>query len=313
MKWGIIGFGKIAKKFTKSITYSDDNQIIAMASKSISSNEEYLLRNPDVTVYQNYQELLEDEQVEAVYIALPHKYHYEWIIKALNAHKAVLCEKPAVLTTEEMRNIKQCAIQNQTCFLEALKTKMNTGFLQLIEDIKLIGQLKTIEANFCGDGRKLKGKSYIFEKGQGGALYDIGSYLLGFVLKVVSSKIIDIKADAKIVDDIDEHFHAYLTFENGCLAHIEGAIDEEKERYALITGDKGSIYIPMFNRISEYTITLKYGEVIHKEYPIVGDDMTYQINVLSDCVKAGKIESELHNLNETVQVIEVMEKIKEKF
>lgn len=309
MKWGIIGFGNIARKFTRSITYSRDNQVIAIGSRSLSSDHDYLKSHPEVKLYRNYDELLEDHEIEAVYIALPHGSHYEWIMKALEHKKAVLVEKPAVLTSQQIVDVIDCASRNQTCFLEALKTKMNVGFLHLLEDIKMIGDIQTIYVNFCNDVRSLKGKSYCFEKGQGGAIYDLGSYLAGFVLKLVDNPVKEIQVEGNIVDDVDEHFIAKLTFESGCIATLEGAMDEDQIRYASIVGNNGSIHVPMYNRISEYTVTLNDGETIHKEYPIHGDDMTYQINVLHDCVINHKIESELHDFEETRQVIEILERI----
>lgn len=313
MRFGIIGFGRIARKFCTSITFSDGNEVIAIASKSVSSEDEYIKQHPTVTIYHDYDALLKDENVDAVYVALPHKYHYEWIIKALENKKAVLSEKPAVLKSSEMKHIKEVAVKNNTFFLEALKTKMNESFLRLIEDLPLIGELKTIEANFCFDASPLKGKSYLFEPDQGGALNDVGSYLLGYVMKLVNQPVKDVHVKAKIVDEIDEHFNADIIFENDVVASIEGAIDENKIRYALITGTKGSIMVPMFNRMIDYTITLNDGTEIKRHYPIVGDDMTYQINVCSESTKNGKVESELHTLDEMIAIVEVTEKIRNAF
>lgn len=314
MRFGIIGFGKIARKFIQSITYSNGNEVVAIASKSLSSDDAYLVSHPEVKVYKTYEELLNDKDVEAVYIAIPHKYHYEWIIQSLHHKKAVLCEKPAVLSSQEMRHIKEVVLETQTPFLEALKTKMNESFLALKEDIQMIGNIESIEANFCFDGNPIRHTgTYLFEKDQGGALNDVGSYLLGFTLSLVSSKVKNINVEATLVNEIDEHFISHLYFENGCVAHLEGAIDQNKERYALIKGEKGSIMVPMFNRMIDYTITLNNQETYTRHYPIIGDDMTYQINVLQDIVENKQLESKLHTLDEMIEIVEVTEKIRHEF
>ncbi|MBS5114337.1 MAG: Gfo/Idh/MocA family oxidoreductase [Erysipelotrichaceae bacterium] len=311
MNWGIIGFGRIARKFVESSRYLKDHKIVAIGSKSLSKDDPLFIENSQVKIYQDYNELLEDENIDAVYIALPHKFHYEWVIKALNHHKAVLCEKPAVLSKNEMLAIKEAALKNQTFFLEALKTKMNVGLFHLKKDLPLIGNIKSVEANFCSNCLSLRGTDiFLYDPKQGGALNDVGTYLLGFVLSIIHSPIKMISATSKMYGEFDEHFNAQLFFENGAIANIEGAIDENKERYAKIIGEQGEIYIPMFNRMSEYTVSLNNGKVFTCEYPIYGTDMTYQIQELYDCVKQNKIESDLHSLDETIEIIEIVEKIR---
>lgn len=311
MNWGIIGFGRIARKFVESSRYLKDQKIVAIGSKSLSKDDPLFIENSQVKIYRDYNELLKDENIDAVYIALPHKFHYEWVIKALNHHKAVLCEKPAVLSKNEMLAIKEAALKNQTFFLEALKTKMNVGLFHLKKDLPLIGNIKSVEANFCSNCLSLRGTdSFLYDPKQGGALNDVGTYLLGFVLSIIHSPIKMISATSKMYGEFDEHFNAQLFFENGAIANIEGAIDENKERYAKIIGEQGEIYIPMFNRMSEYTVSLNNGKVFTCEYPIYGTDMTYQIQELYDCVKQNKIESDLHSLDETIEIIEIVEKIR---
>lgn len=313
MRFGIIGFGRIARKFCQSITYSDHHLIVAIASKSVKKDDTYVLQHPEIKIYQDYEVMLEDADIDAVYIALPHKFHYEWILKALRHHKAVLCEKPAVLNTAEMIQIKETAITERTFFLEALKTKLNRGFIRLMDDLPLIGQLQKIEANFCFDATKMKGNSYLFEPVQGGALNDVGSYLIGFTLKLVEANVKTLDVISKMVDGIDEYFQATLVFENDVTAILEGAINQNKERYAHLKGSMGEIRIPMFNRISEYTITLYDGTVISRHEPILGDDMTYQINEMGRCVQEHRLESPLHSLDEMIEVTKMTEQIRNRF
>lgn len=311
VNWGIIGFGRIARKFTECISYIEDAKIVAIGSKSVDKNDPYLLENPNTTIYNDYLELLNDDNVDAVYIAVPHKFHKEWVIQALKHKKAVLCEKPAVLTTQDMIEIKECAILHQTCFLEALKTKINDGMDQLKKDISLIGSVNYMEANFCSNGLSLKGTdSFLFDKEQGGALNDVGPYLVGFTLDLINEPITDIQTTKKIVDGIDEHFTTTLTFNGDTTVQLEGAIDENKERFALIKGKLGTIKIPMFNRIIDYTIILNDGNVIERHYPLNGNDMTKQIVELQNCFKQGLIESPRHTLDQSIEVIRVIEAIR---
>lgn len=311
IRWGIIGFGRIAHKFAGSIENLPDGRVYAVATRSGGKDDPYLKAHPEVVVYKDYESLLNDPKVDAVYLALPHKFHKEWAIKSLEKKKAILCEKPAVLNSEDMKEIKAVALKEKTCFLEALKTKINDGMDHLIQDLPLIGKVESIEANFCSNGLALKGtNSFLFDKEQGGALNDVGPYLLGFVLDLLKDEVVELTSALKIVDGIDEHFHAVLTFKQGTKATIEGAIDEAKERYAFIVGDQGKIRVPMFNRIIDYTIELNDGTTLERHYPLAGDDMTKEIAELQHCLTQHLNESPRHTMDDTIEIIELMEKIR---
>lgn len=309
MRFGVIGFGNIARKFVKSIEYTDKGNVYAIASHSIHKDDAYIMNHPNVKVYHDYEELLKDENVEAVYIAIPHFYHKEWIIKALNYHKAVLSEKPIVLNSQDINDIKDAVFQNNGYCLEAFKTKLNNGFQFLKKDLALIGDIQTIETNFCFDATKGRKDSYLFDPRQGGALNDVGSYVLGFILGIVDSKIDHIESIIKKENDIEMEFKTKLYFKNGVIGTGEGSIDYNKERYALIKGTKGEIYVPTYNRIIDYTIKTDH-QVINRHYPIVGDDMTLEIQALIDDVKNHRNENEIHSLNDSKYLQQVIEQIR---
>ena len=113
----------------------------------------------------------------------------------------------------------------------------------------------------------------------------------------------------KIIDDIDYSFITHMTSEKGCHINLEGSIDQNKERVAFIEGQNGSIEIPMFNRIEEYTMIIK-NHRIRKEFPIVGDDMTYEIFSFIHDVKNKQIQSTLHSLEDSKKILEIQEQIK---
>ena len=101
MNFGIIGYGHIAHKFIQRLTSTDEGRVTAIASRSVPENDPYLAAHPQVKLYRDYETLLQDPQVEAVYIALTHKYHKEWILRAMDYHITVLCEKPLVLSSKD--------------------------------------------------------------------------------------------------------------------------------------------------------------------------------------------------------------------
>lgn len=105
IKWGIIGAGHIAQRFAKSLIHSNQGKLYAVASHTDTKLGLFKEEYPGISTYTDYMQLLEDENVDVVYIALRHKDHYKWSKEALLHKKAVLCEKPATLTVEEIMGL----------------------------------------------------------------------------------------------------------------------------------------------------------------------------------------------------------------
>ena len=188
MNIGVIGYGNIAKRFAQSIKHTKNGKVSAIGSKSLARDTAFQTRHPEIQVYETYDALLADPTIEGIYIALPHAFHKEWALKALALNIPVLCEKPAVLTVADMDEIIDAATAHETLFVEAFKTKYNTGFQQLKQAMNTLGQINRIEASFCSDVMPARNDhSYLFQKGQGGALNDVGSYPIGFVLALVDA------------------------------------------------------------------------------------------------------------------------------
>lgn len=312
MNIGIIGYGNIAKRFFKSIQYTNEGKVTAIASKTLFKNQIFQSEHPEIRVYESYEELLTDSSIDGVYIALPHKDHKEWAIKALNVSLPVFCEKPAVLTTADMDEIIATAEENQTLFMEAFKTKFNTGFTQLKKDMQQLGEIKRVEASFCFEGLADRdSSSYLLQKDQGGALNDVGTYSIGFVLALIDASITQVKAHRELVSGVDGHFTATLIFADGREGLVEGAIDREKERVARIIGEKGEITIPFFYRMEGYEIQLVGQPNLQKDFPIVGDDMTLEIQHFINHLKDKSSTCCVHSLKDTRKIIEVMEQIRQ--
>lgn len=313
IRWGIIGLGNIALRFAKSLSYSNEGKLYAIASRTKEKRDEFYDKYNCEKVYENYNELLRDEEVDAVYIALPHGFHKHWSIEALRHKKAVLCEKPVGINSEEMIEIKKEAVLNSTFFMEAMKTR----FVPIISDIKRmirnkeIGDITAIEANFCNNVENIKPGSYLLDKDQGGALLDVGIYPLSFVMDMIDSEVKSVKSYMDINESgVDSYFKAILTFEDGVIGTVEGSIDRNKERTAIIRGTKGWMEIPMYNRPNKAVVNLNSGKSYTIEKDIEFDDMYAEIKEVHNCLKESKLESDYLTLNESIRVMEVLDRIR---
>ncbi len=300
INWGIIGYGRIARRFVENLHCTSGN-LYAIASASFQGSMD------DVVIYHDYYDLLNDENVDIVYIAMPHFFHYQWVKEAIRHHKAVLCEKPLVLTVEECESLIQLQKQEQVLVAEALKTRFIPTYQALKEDISKIGKIEEIHCGFCY--YKEKDNSYLFDPRQGGALNDVGSYMLGFVLDLMPTKAATVEAENKYRDEVDVHFNAVLTFEDGAKAYVEGAMDEKKDSTGIIKGTKGTITIPYYYRPGSYRIEMNDGTMLGREYDL-DLDMSYEIEAMNKAKEAGLIEIPDMTLKDSLEIVEMIEEIR---
>jgi D-xylose 1-dehydrogenase (NADP+, D-xylono-1,5-lactone-forming) len=152
VRWGFIGAGYIAKlALYPALLNSKDGEIYAVGAKD---RERGLALSPSGLVYTDYDELLADPKVEAIYISLPNSLHIEWSIKAMRAGKHVLCEKPAAMNVAELKEAIAVANETGLIFMEASWNRWHPRTLRLKEivDSGLIGEVKTIRSAFTYDG-----------------------------------------------------------------------------------------------------------------------------------------------------------------
>lgn len=314
IKWGIIGLGNIAMRFAKSLSYSNEGRLYAIASKTKEKRDIFYEQYQCEKVYDDYNELLNDKEIDAVYVALPHGVHKYWSIEALKHKKAVLCEKPVGLNAKEMEEIKKESLLNDVFFMEAMKTR----FIPLIHEIKKliknkeIGDIISIEANFCNCVENIKQGSYLLDKKQGGALLDVGIYPLSFIMDMIDSEVKEVKSNMKINEArVDSYFKAILTFEDGAVGILEGAIDRNKERTAIIKGTKGYMEIPIYNRPSKAIIKINDGQSYVVEKELEFDDMYAEIKEVHNCLRISKLQSDYLTLDESIRVMKVLDRIRD--
>ena len=311
IRWGILGLGNIAKRFMQGLAYFDDASLYAIASYTAKKREEFVYEHPDVIAYDNYHALLDDKNIDAVYIAMRHNDHYQWAKEALMKGKAVLCEKPATLSLNQTQELCYLAIQNHTFFMEAMKTR----FIPLIDDIKkeldsgVIGDILNIETYFCSDV-PYQPQHYLFDEKQGGALYDVGIYNVASTLDYIHSPLVKVRANCKKNYGVDVHDVFHLTFENGQKARIEIAIDEKKAKKMVITGTKGKLIAEPFYRPVQATIITDEQRVIEKPY-MNDNDFYGEIAEVHRCLKEHLIESERMSFQDSILCMKVIEDMKE--
>ena len=163
VKWGIIGLGNIAFEFAKSFYNSDNADLIAVAS---TSNEKLIKFKQNFNIekenlYNSYQKLLENEDIDIVYIALPNSFHFEWILKAIEKNKNILVEKPAFMSLKEAETIFNHKNLKNIFFGEGYMYRYHPQISEMIKIIKSSGIGKPIQWCQILESNLLKKKIFL--------------------------------------------------------------------------------------------------------------------------------------------------------
>ncbi|MEL7239925.1 MAG: Gfo/Idh/MocA family oxidoreductase, partial [Planctomycetota bacterium] len=177
LAWGILGTGNIARQFCQGARDTPRARFIRVGSRSIDNARAFAETHQlDEGAAADYDAVLADPDIDAVYISLPNALHAEWTIKALDAGKHVLCEKPLATSAAEAETMFAAALRNNRVLIEAFMYRCHPQFAaacKLISD-GAIGELRTIDASFCYRMRDPAGNIRFDASLAGGALMDIG-------------------------------------------------------------------------------------------------------------------------------------------
>jgi predicted dehydrogenase len=182
-RWGLIGAGWIATKTIAPAMHAAENTVIqAVASRDPERSKAL---NP-ITVHEDYEALINDPLVDAVYISLPNHLHCEWTIKALKAGKHVLCEKPFAMNVAEVESMIQTSKDYDRILVEAVWSRWHPRMIRAIDLVKSgkIGQVTSVEASFTFPA-SIDGNYRLSKEMGGGALFDIGVYPLHAIAAIV--------------------------------------------------------------------------------------------------------------------------------
>lgn len=314
IRFGVLGLGNIAHRFCRSLLLHQEAKLVAVASSDEKKQQMFLERYHALWATSDYQTVIDSPEVDVVYIATRHIDHARWAKAALNAKKAVLCEKPMALSEQETGELIALAKANHVFLMEALKGYFIAGFQSLKQDIlvnQVIGEIKKIEASFCSTVPFQAGK-YLFECGQGGALNDIGIYPLSLMEALLGSSYQTVSIVSRFHPKarVDSYFSATFVYPKGSIAYISGAIDEDQPKTAVITGTKGQVIVPFYYRPTEYTVVTSKGKTT-KRIPLPFDDMYDEIQAVIDSLQAQEIEHPLYTHEKMLKLAHLQDVIRE--
>ena len=253
LRIGILGCANIAKQFVRDVTPSPAVRIASVASRNPGTAAAFAAAFRIGRHVGNYEALLADPELDAIYIPLPNSLHAEWAIKAAQAGKHVLCEKPLALGFDEAQAMFDAARRHGVMLLEAYPYyfQPQTGDLLALLNQGAIGALRSVYASFGFTIANPVGNIRMQPELGGGALLDGGSYPLSLIRLVMGCAPKSVQADASWADTgVDMSLMATLHFADGRRAQLSCAMDAANHRRAVIVGALGAIETEYLNHTS---------------------------------------------------------------
>lgn len=258
LKWGIIGCGKIAQAFANGLNKGNAGKLAAVASRSIETARAFAKEHGGVRAHGSYDAILADREVDIIYICTPHPYHAEWAIKAADAGKHVLCEKPMAVNFAEAMIMAEAAKRNKVFLMEAFMYRHHPQTIKLAELVrdKAVGEVRIIQASFgFGGGYETDLNSRLFASSlAGGGILDVGCYPVSMARLIAGAAEgkpfadpIEVRGTAKIgaQSRVDEWAVADMRFGSGILAQLATGVRVTLENRVVVYGAEGSIIVPM--------------------------------------------------------------------
>ncbi len=315
IRWGIMGCGGIAHMFATSLQALERGTLLAGASRTPKRAAEFAKKYGMARVYTDYEALVADPDVDAVYIATTHNFHFENVRLCLENGKHVLCEKPFTVNAVQTEELIKLAGAKKLFMMEAVWTR----FLPAIDKLRellaggAIGDVLTVRADFSlmgdfGAEHRLKNKALA-----GGALLDLGIYPITFAALVFDEPPIRIQSSVVLGDTgVDERSFCLFDYSNGRCAMLSSSFTHDAPTEAVVCGTKGHIRMPWFLGGSELIIhrhdeeppeilKFPYGE---------GENFKFEITHAMDCIAEGKTESPILPLAETLVILQTMDALR---
>jgi len=315
INWGVLGAGKIAGKFVKDLATLPQANLYAIASRSLEKAQSFADANNFEKAYGSYESMLNDPELDAVYIATPHVFHCQHTLLCLTHKKAVICEKPFAINRREVQQMIAKSKETDTFLMDALWTLCLPHILKTREIVESgqLGKIVSVKADF-GFRANFNPHSRLFDRDLGGgSLLDIGIYplmlslfLLGKPQKITAAALMG-------KTKVDEECVAFLEYPDGQTAHLHSTILARTPIEAYIYCEKGYIHIPTrFHENVKGVTVLTYEDMketfIPFDYQVLG--YQYEAAEMMRCLQEGKIESDLVPLQFSLDLIDLLDEIR---
>lgn len=313
LKWGILGSGWIAEQFIASTRAHTQQVFAAVGSRTQDKASAFAAKWDIGTAHGSYEALVNDPDLDVIYVATPHNMHYEHVMLALNAGKNVFVEKPMAMNVAQAAEMVALAREKGLFFAEALWTYFLPKFdiLQQVFESGVLGEIKSVHTEY---GEYFTRDHRIFDpKLAGGPLLDLGTYPLSLITKLIGvpAQVVGMKQ----MDQSGVHgqLSVILADENGNQGTLSTTLYGLTPTNAAIVGTGGTVQFDSeFNLPGSFTVRSADGSVIlHHDEPAGRhfEGLHYEAAEVARCIAAGRTETEKRPLDATLDMLRALEMI----
>ena len=312
--WAILGCGKIARKFSSDLKLLPNAKLYATASRDLKRSQEFAAEFGFEKAYGSYEEMLDDEKVDVVYIATPHAFHHRQTLMCLEKRKPVLCEKAIAINRNEAQEMVDAARQNNTFLMEAFWTMFQPSFAQAMKILKSgeLGNIKLVRSEFAFNApHNPENRLYNVKLG-GGSLLDIGIYPVFAALSSLGKpEIIKTFADFATTGS-EESISIIFKYRNGEMANLTSSFSSFSPVQTEYWCEKGYVVLhPRWFTPTDVTVWKQDEEVtLHKSEHLHGWGYQYEAAHVMECLEAGKIESDKMTWQMSLDLMELLDRIR---
>lgn len=313
-QWGIIGLGNIAHEFAEHFD-QETSELSAVASRTIDKAEAFAQRYHIPKAYGSYQEMLNDQEIDIIYIAVPNRQHSQHIMEALAANKHVLCEKAITMNKKELTEAMKLAEEKNLVLAEAM-TIFNMPLYQQLRsliDTNKLGALKMIQAPFGSYKDPDPTNRFFNPELAGGALLDIGTYAVSFARFFLSSQP-EVIASTMVPFEtgVDEQSVTILRNKENELATISLTFQAKMPKVGIVAFEEGYITITDYPRADRAEIIFNDGTKEWIESGSTAQAMNYEIENMVKTIKGELPNRSLFLTHDVIEILDGMQKLWQK-
>lgn len=312
MKVGILGAGSIAETMTKTIANMEDVEVSAVGAREYDRAKAFAKKFEIEKAYGSYEDLVNDSELDLIYIATPHSHHYKHTKLCLEHNKNVLCEKAFMVNANQAQELFDLAKEKGLLLTEAIWTRYMPS-RAMIDEVIASGAIGTPTSLIANLGYNISHVERMLKPElAGGALLDLGVYTLHFASMVFGNDVKKItSAVSKLETGVDGMNSITLEFQDGKLAVLHSNMLSGLDRRAVIYGTKGYLEIQNLNNPEKLTVFDKGYQEVATYYPpkqITGYE--YQVIACKEALEKGKVECEAIPHTESLHIMKQMDEIR---
>jgi predicted dehydrogenase len=299
LRWGILGAARINERLMPAIVDAKNTELIAIASRRVNAAAEtlakYAPQQQGVKIYDTYEALLNDPEIQAVHIPLANHEHAAWVLRAIEAGKHVLCEKPMALTVADIEAIESAAQRQNVKVMEGFMYRFHPQHARVLELINggIIGEVRSVRASYSFMMRPARMYRLVENVAHGGgAMWDIGCYAIHSLRLFFPNDPLAVTAIAKYIDSgADIATSGILDFGDGKFAHFDFSFERARRCEYEIIGTKGGIKCHVVWQLPGDVPVISWwteaGQQCEERLP-VANHFVLEIEHFSDCVLSNK-------------------------